>query len=382
MIYLDNNATTDLLPCVRDAIHDALEFGPSNPASPHSAGAIARETLSSARTSLAALIGTHSERMYFTSGATEANNWALEGITRNSSGGLVTTTVEHESIRSKVEILRAQGCKVLESRVTRDGSVDLDHFQSLLLSNPSMVSVQWVNNETGVIQPIDEITKLCQDNNIPVHTDAAQAVGKLPIDLSRIPVNFLSLTGHKFHAPKGIGALYQSRESRLRSLLYGGSQERGQRPGTENLLGIAGIGAAAQHRCSLITETIEHLSYLRDLLEMLLVENCAELKINGINAPRVCNTTNIQFTGIDGDALLAQLDSRGVYCSRSSACSASLPEPSHVLLAMGLSYEEAYSSIRFSVSELNTEDQIREAAEVISEEYLKLRTNKVFAGIR
>lgn len=373
MIYLDNNATTPLLPEVSRAIHDALGVGASNPSSPHQAGDAARQLILDAREAVAELVGASPTDVYFTSSGTESNNWVLHALTRRDGAEVVTTPIEHESIRQKAEMLKAEGVRVHELPVDGRGTVLLDRADDLISTDTSLVSVQWVNNETGVVQPIQQIAQICRARGVPFHTDGAQAVGKMPIDLSTQMADYVTFTGHKFHAPKGIGVLWRRPGTPLLPMLGGGTQEHGLRPGTENLLGIVGIGQAASIRKQRLSDVLALLSELRDRFESAVLQACDGAVINGGSAPRVCNTTNVQFCGVDGEALMAQLNNHNVYCSHSSACTSQLPEPSHVLTAMGLSTEEAFSSIRFSFSELNTADEVDQAVEVIAGTYAKLK---------
>lgn len=373
MIYLDSNATTAILPAVQSAIIEAMELGAANPSSPHSAGTEARRILTQAHSAVAGLIGASPDSIFFTSGATEANNWVLNSTSKRYDNSLITSSIEHESIRAKAEMLKMNGVPVSEVHANPDGTICLEEVEELITCSPSLVSIQWVNNETGVIQPVEAIAELCQSNGVAFHTDAAQAVGKLIANVSGIHFDYLSLSGHKFHAPMGVGVLYKRPGVSLPPLFGGGAQERGERPGTENLIGIAGIGAAASLRSSNLITTIEYLAELRDSFEKQLRAICNDLFINGEKSPRICNTSNIGFPDVDGDALLAQLDIQGVYCSKSSACTSQIPEPSHVLLAMGLTPEEANSSIRFSFSQLNNSDEVTEAVDRITNTYKHLK---------
>ncbi len=248
MIYLDNNATTEPLPGVRKAVLHALSLGPSNPSSPHSAGEPARRLLAEAHDATAALIGASPEDVFFTSSGTEANNWALHLVMADSRKQLLLTPVEHESVIKKAEMLEAQRVKTEMLPVDRNGIVCLNKADELITSKVAMVSVQWVNNETGVIQPIEQLSSMCKERGVLFHTDAAQAVGKLDIDVNRTRVDYLTFTGHKFHAPMGVGVLYRRQGSPLIPLIGGGMQESGLRPGSQNIVGIAGIAAAARIR--------------------------------------------------------------------------------------------------------------------------------------
>lgn len=367
-IYLDNNATTPLLPEVRDEIMRATSVGPSNPSSAHAAGDAGRTILRRSREAVAKLIAAGPDSLFFTSGGTEANNLVLRSAAQGVRKGplrIATTAVEHVSVLRACESLEMQGAEVVHLPVDGDGRVSVDRAKAVISSSTTLVSVQWVNNETGVIQPVDDIGAICRSLGVSFHTDAAQAVGKLPVAADALPVDYLSLTAHKWHGPAGIGAVYVAPGRRLVPLICGGGQERGVRAGTENLLGIAGMGCAAGLRSARLQDVYRHMEELRDSFENALASRLKGIRINGKPSPRVCNTSSITFFGIDGQALVAQLDLRGVRCSQGSACEASRPEPSHVLRAMGLSEEEAYASVRFSFSELNTLDEVRQATDVI-----------------
>lgn len=373
-IYLDNNATTRPLPEVRHAMLEVLAGGFGNPSSVHGAGERARACLRHAREATAALIGADPEQVVFTSGGTEANNLALLSGFDPDHGPirLVTTSVEHSSVLETLRLLKHRGVDVVYLPVDASGLLDLDHLDAAITPGYSFVSVQWVNNETGVIQPIRKIARLCQERDVPFHTDAAQAAGKVQIDLSDLPVDFLSLTGHKLHAPVGVGALYCRAPGKLRPQSYGGPQERGLRAGTENLPGIVGLAAAVELRRRRFDHVVGKMAALRDSFEQTLLERLPGIKVNGSREHRVSNTTNLRFSGVDGQALVARLDQAGLRCSQSSACTNRRPEPSYVLKAMGLSEDEAYESVRFSVSEETTEEEIARAVEVIVELHQRL----------
>ena len=371
-IYLDNNATTQALSEVRAAVLSAMggEFG--NPSSSHAAGDRAREQLRNARSSLASLLGCEPTSIIFTSGATEANNTVIRSFS-GPGRRIVSTAVEHSSILAALERTEREGTEVVLLPVGRSGIVDPDDLREAIAGETALVSIQWVNSETGVVQPVEEIGRICSEGGVPFHADAAQAVGKLPVRLRELPVDFASIAGHKFHAPPGTGAMYLRGSAEVRSLLDGGDQESGLRAGTENVPGIAGMGCAAGIRAGSLPETITRLGRLRDLFESEIMDRCAGVAVNGGGAARVCNTTNLLFDGVDGQALVARLDQRGIRCSQSSACTNHRPEPSHVLRAMGLSEEEAYASVRFSMSVLNSEEVVAAAAEAVAEVVARIR---------
>ncbi len=374
MIYLDNNATTEPLPEVREAVLRALSLGPTNPSSPHTAGEPARRLLAEAHDAVADLIGGSPEDIFFTSSGTEANNWALHLVQAMRKRHLLITPVEHESVLRKAEMLAAQGVAVGELPVDGNGIVCLDAADELITPQVGLVSVQWVNNETGVIQPIEHLAAMCRERGVLLHTDAAQAVGKLALEVKRTTVDYLTFTGHKLHAPMGVGVLYRRNGAPLAPLFGGGMQESGKRPGSQNLAGIAGLAVASRIRLRRVAEVQNSLTQLRDMFQSMVLSACDGVFVNtDDSAARVCNTTNIRFPGVVGEAFLASLISAGLCCSQGSACTSQIPEPSHTLLAMGLSREAAYQSIRFSFSELNSADDIRQAVQMIASAYARMK---------
>ena len=380
-IYLDNNATTQPLPEVCAAMIEVLGEGFGNPSSAHAAGDRARDAIRCARESVASLIGVDPSMIVFTSGGTEANNLVFASALQEGKGRprIITTSVEHSSISAYCEHLLECGVEVVILPVDRAGRLSPQDVEDAITTETRLVSVQWVNNETGVMQPIAQIGALCQERGVPFHTDAAQAVGKLRMNVSALPIDFLSLTAHKFHGPQGIGALYARRRRWLSPLFWGGSQEGGLRAGTENVPGIVGLGKAAALRLARLDDIEPRLRGLRDRFEHLVLDMAPEAEVNGDRTRRVCNTTNLLFRDIDGEALMAQLDHVGIRCSQSSACDNMRPEPSAVLCAMGLEEEEAYASVRFAVSEQNTMDEIEWAAMQIREICAKLRAFRTTA---
>ena len=272
----------------------------------------------------------------------------------------MTTTVEHSSIVKMCDYLGARGVEVVSVPVDRCGQLVWEALDEAVTPDTDLVSVQWVNNETGAILPVERIARLCQSRGVLFHTDAAQAVGKLPVSVTELPVDFLTFTAHKFHGPQGIGALYVRSSKELVPLLWGGSQEGGLRPGTENVPGIIGMGTAAKLRLDRLEDVQVLMASLRDNFEQSVITKIPDVEINGDPDVRVCNTTNLLFRDVDGQALVARLDQEGVRCSQSSACTNQRPEPSYVLRAMGLSESEAYASIRFSFSEFNTVEDVDE----------------------
>ena len=373
-IYLDNNATTRPLREVRESMLGALGEHFGNPSSAHSTGERGREHLRRARASVADLIHADAESIVFTSSGTESNNLALHsGVALRAPGRIVTTAVEHSSILKDCEFLARQGVEVVLLPVNRAGLIDLDELEATVTPETAMVSVQWVNNETGVIQDLETISAICSSTGVHLHTDACQAVGKILVDVTRTPVDFLTLTAHKFHGPQGVGALYAKDPSQLQPTIHGGSQEGGLRAGTENLSGIVGFGKAAELRHERLSRLQIELAELRVYFEQRVLALLAKVEINGDTNRRACNTTNLLFRGVDGEALVARLDQEGIRCSQSSACTNQRPEASYVLTAMGLSEEEAYSSVRFSVSEETTKEDLDVAAETTARLCTQLR---------
>lgn len=374
-IYLDNNATTKPLPEVREEVLKVIGEDFGNPSSAHSTGDRARKYLADARIRVANLIGVHPSKITFTSSGTESNNMALHSCTRDEGKNrrVITTTIEHSSIRKMCSHLCLNGVEIKLIRVDRKGLVDLEELESTINGNTTLVSVQWVNNETGVIQPIGEIGEICRESGVPFHTDAAQAAGKLEMKVEDLPIDFLSFTGHKFHGLQGAGAIYSKDKFKLAPILFGGFQEEGFRPGTENLPGIVGMGKAAEIRQKRLKELMSNMKELRNRFEAMILDFIPGTRVNGDIQKRVCNTTNIMFGGIDGRKLVEELDHAGVRCSQSSACTNFEVSPSYVLSAMGLSEEEAYSSIRFSFSVENTTEEADRAVYLIRDLCDKLK---------
>lgn len=367
-IYLDNNATSRPLPEVREAMLEVLDAGFGNPSSAHSAGERARGRMSEAREAVANLIGAEPNNVFFVSGATEANNMVLVSILmkQNHSPRIITSNVEHSSIKKYCEYLEAHSADIVYLPVDRLGNISLSNLEKEISSKRTdLVTIQWVNNETGVIQPVESIGSICKTYGVPFHADAAQAVGKVPMRMDRLPIDFLSVSGHKFHGPQGIGVIYAKAPKSLYPILLGGPQEYGIRPGTENLPGIVGIGKAAEIRSKRFDTVTNKVQELRDYFEFSILRLVPNVEVNGDRTRRVHNTTNLLFRDIEGQALVARLDQLGIRCSQSSACTNQIPEPSYVLRSMGLTYDEAFSSIRFSLSEYTTRQEIEYTVENI-----------------
>ena len=367
-IYFDNNATTQALPEVIESVARAMADGYGNPSSVHSAGGRARALIQEAREHVAALLRTSPADVVFTSGATEANNLVLQSLLGQDFAGyrLVTSSVEHSSVLATADYLRSRGVEVVVLSVDGHGLVDPEVMVRAIEPGRTLVSIQWASNETGAIQPIEELAERARAAGALVHTDAVQAVGKISTNLATLPIDFLSLSGHKLHGPLGAGALVGPGVRRLQPLAYGGSQEGSLRPGTENVPAIVGLGRAFELRAHRFTLVSEQTKRLRERFESRLIEKGLVAGINSGGAPRLPNTSNVRFAGIDGEALTIRLDQVGVCCSQSSACTNQKPEPSYVLRAMGLSETEAYSSIRFGFSEMNTLAEVETVVESIA----------------
>ncbi|RMD84518.1 MAG: cysteine desulfurase [Candidatus Dadabacteria bacterium] len=373
-IYLDNNATTRLLPEVRDAMCRSLEECWGNPSSPHGVGEQARERVEQAREAVASLVGAEPEEIVFTSGGTEANNLVLFGaIEHLEVKRLVTSAVEHASVLQAARALEQRGVDVVVVPVDREGRVEIGAIERSLAIGPALVSVQWVNNVTGVVQPVEEVARLCRRRGARFHVDAAQAVGKVAAHVGDLDFDYLTFTAHKFHGPKGVGALWRRKGAPLRPLFFGGEQEYRLRPGTENTIGIVGFGVAAALRKRRVGDVVGRMRRLRDRFEKRLCSLIDRLEVISSDAERCCNTSCVRFCGVDGQALRVQLEARGVYCSQRSACSDARPAPSHVFGALGLSEREAYECLRFSLSEETTEVEIEAAARRIADAWSCVR---------
>ncbi len=370
-VYLDNNATTPLLPEVFDALRPFFFENFGNASSSHERGRQARRALEKARGQVATLIGASPGEIIFTCGGTESDNMALFGVV-SPGDHVITSIIEHHAVLYSCKRLRDLGADVTYLRVDGGGMVNPDDIMTAMRPNTRLISIMLANNETGVIQPVEEIGRIVADAGILFHTDAVQAAGKVLIDINQLHCDMLSLSGHKLHAPQGIGALYVRKGAAIRPLLYGGSQERGRRAGTENLPGAVALGKAAElSRDWLADGGAAKMSALRDRLEQMIAE--MPIRINGASAPRVPNTSNITFDGILGRTLMTELDLRGITVSTGSACSSGSANPPHVLMAMGLTPREASCSVRFSLGKQTTEEDIDTASEGIREVVRKLQ---------
>ena len=375
-IYLDHNATTPVEQEVLEAMLPYLTQDFGNASSIHSFGQSARTAVERARESVAALIGARPQEVVFTSGGTESDNHAIFGTVGAAQGEaehVITTAVEHEAVLNACQELEKRGVAVTYLPVDREGRVDPAEVKRAIRPETVLITVMHANNELGTVQPVEAIGKIAAGLRIALHTDAVQSAGKIPIDVTTLGVRLLSLSGHKLYAPKGVGALYIRKGTRLQQLLYGGHHQRGHRPGTENVAGIVGLGKAAEIARQQLAQDAARIGALRDRLEEGLLARVPQTRVNGSHAPRVPNTANITFPGIEGEALVIALDLKGLACSTGAACSSGAVEPSHVLTAIGLPPEEARASLRFSLGRHTTPEEIDYVLAIVPVAVAKLR---------
>jgi cysteine desulfurase len=372
-VYLDNNATTPVLPEVFEAMRPyfAEHFG--NASSIHHHGQETRAAVERARESVAALLGCRASEVVFTSGGTEGDNLAISGLTR-AGDHVISSTVEHHAVLNSCKHLEALGCEVTYIPVDERGLVDPDDVRRALRLQTRLITIMMANNETGVLQPVEEIGKIVAEADVYFHTDAVQAAGKVPIDVKRIGCDLLSISGHKLHASQGVGAIYVRKGTILQPMFYGGSHERSRRAGTLNVPGIIGLGKATElAREALERGDLARMSSLRDHIEQKILSEVEATGVNGEGAPRVPNTTNIHFDYIEGEALVIALDLKGLAVSTGAACSSGAIEPSHVLTAMGLPPEIARASLRFSLGKQNTPEDVEFAIGLVPQTVARLR---------
>ena len=360
VVYMDNNATTRTAPEVVEAMTPYFSDLYGNPSSMHFFGGQVEKELKKARESLAALLGADPDEIIYTSCGTESDNTAVWAAlkTRPEKRHVIFSRVEHPAINNLGNHLKELGYRVTEIGVDRDGRLNMDHFKDAITDETAIISVMWANNETGVIFPVREIGELARERGVPFHTDAVQAVGKVPINLKELPIDMLSLSGHKLHAPKGIGALYVRRGVKYKPYIVGGHQEKGRRGGTENVPYIIGLGKAAELAKTRMDEENTRVRALRDKLEKGLLESVPNSMVNGDRENRLPNTLNISFEFVEGEAILIHLSNLGICASSGSACTSGSLEPSHVLRAMGVPFTAAHGSVRFSLSTYNTEEDV------------------------
>ncbi|MGA9812572.1 MAG: cysteine desulfurase family protein [Terriglobales bacterium] len=372
-VYLDNNATTPVLPEVFEAMQAYFGERFGNASSIHHHGQETRAAVERAREAVATLLGCRTSEIVFTGGGTEGDNLAIFGLTRPGQH-VISSTIEHLAVLNSCKHLEASGCEVTYVPVNGMGQVDPDEVRRALRPNTRLITIMMANNETGVVQPVDEIGKVAAEAEVYFHTDAVQAAGKVAIDVKRIGCDLLSISGHKMNAPQGVGALYVRKGTTLRPMLFGGSHERSRRAGTENVPGIVALGRAAElAREAFVRGDLERMSGMRDRLEQTILNEIESTDVNGHGAPRVPNTSSIRFDCIEGEALVIALDLKGLAVSTGAACSSGAIEPSHVLTAMGMSPGQARGSLRFSLGKQNTQDDVEFALSLIAPTVTRLR---------
>ncbi len=382
-IYLDNAATTPLAPEVLEAMMPYLTQFYGNASGIYETGRAARKAVDQARRQLADLIGCKPGELYFTSGGTESDNWALKGIAfanRHKGNHIITSAIEHHAILETARWLGSQGFEISCLPVDASGRVDPAAVEEAITERTILISVMAANNEIGSLQPVSEIGQIARAHKIPFHTDAVQAVGAVKVDVNAWNADLLSLSGHKFHGPKGTGALFVRGGIRIEPLLHGGAQERGRRAGTENVAGVVGLGRAAELAGGRLTDYAEKVTALRNRLIDGILSGIPHVRLNGGREKRLPNNANLSFRYIEGEALLLHLDLNGIAASSGSACASGSLEPSHVLLATGLDAEDAHSSIRFTLSESTTREEIDTVLGLLPSIVAKLRAMSPLAS--
>ena len=374
-IYFDNNATTKVAEEVLEEMRPLFCELYGNPSSMHTFGGQIGRKIRHAREQVAGLLASDPSEIIFTSCGTESDNTAIKGTLAAvpDKRKIITTRVEHPAVLTVCRELENHGYTVVELGVDRQGRLDWHQLEEQIDDDTALVTIMYANNETGVMFPIDKIAELVTSKGVVFHTDAVQAVGKIPLNLSKNNIDLLSLSGHKLHAPKGVGALYVRKGTRLSSFMLGGHQEAGRRAGTENVPGIVGLGKAYELAAKNIEEKNKRVKRLRDKLEGAILEKCPDCQLNGDKDNRLPNTSNISFKYIEGEAILLMLDKYGICASSGSACTSGSLEPSHVLRAMGVPFTAAHGSIRFSLSRYNTEKEVDYTIEKMPEIVNKLR---------
>jgi cysteine desulfurase len=375
-IYLDHNATTPLRPEVLAAMTPYLTKEYGNASSIHGYGQNARGAVEQARMQVARLVGARDTEIIFTSGGTESDNYAILGAVAAAPGKakhVITSAIEHVAALDPCRALARQGIELTILPVDRNGLVNPEDVRGAIRPETVLITIMLANNEIGTIEPIADIGKIAEEKGIVFHADAVQAAGKIPIDVEKLGVDLLSISAHKFCGPKGVGALYVRKGTRLEPLLYGGHSERDRRPGTEDVAAIAGMGKAAELALAEMAGERERIGALRDRLEQGLLERVPHAWVNGARAPRVPNTANLTFPFIEGESMVIALDLKGIACSTGAACSSGALEPSHVLLALGLAPEDARATLRLSLGHQTTPDEIDFALETIPPVIERLR---------
>lgn len=361
-VYFDNNATTRVLPEVAEAMLPYFTESYGNPSSIHRFGSQVGQKMFEAREQVAALIGAADPvEVIFTGSGTEGDNAAIRGMleARPDKRHIVTTQVEHSAVLGLCQHLERKGYRITWLNVDENGALDPEELRASLANDTALVSIMWANNETGVIFPVEQIGAIVRSRGIPFHVDAVQAAGKISVRVKDLPIDLLTISAHKFHAPKGVGALYVRRGITFPPFIIGGHQERNRRAGTENVAAIVGMGKAAEIALKRLAEDSARIGKLRDLLETLLLESCPGSRVNGQDQNRVSNTSNMSFRYLEGESILVLLDQVGICASTGSACTAGSSEPSHVLRAMKVPADWLQGAVRFSLGRFNTEEEVR-----------------------
>ena len=381
LLYLDHNATTPIDPAVRDAMLPWLENEFGNPSSVYSLGRRAAVALAKAREQVASLVGAQPSEIIFNSCGTEATNTAILSALAidPDKRHIITSTVEHSATIKLCEYLATRGYEITWLPVGKDGLLDPDRLEAAITSETAVISLLWANNETGVIFPVEEIAAIAARKKAPLHLDAVQAAGKVPINLSELVAQYVSLSAHKLYAPKGVGALYVNRRARYTPLLRG-SQEESKRGGTQNVASIVAFGKAAELAQAHLLASAERIGSLRDRFEKTILATIDGVRRNGTDEPRLPNTSNLTFAGIEAETALLLFDKEGLCCSAGSACSSGSINPSHVLTGMGVTREEARASLRFSLGRTTTDNDIDHALEIINRTVAKLRAEQPAGG--
>lgn len=375
-VYLDNNATTQIDPLVIEAMQPYFSVYFGNASSQHGYGVPVEKAIIKAREQVADFLGAeHPDEIIFTSCASESDNTALWSALWSQRGKdeIITTPVEHPAIMQTCDFLSTHGATIKYLKVSSKGDLDLNEFESLLSEKTALASVMWANNETGNIYPVPELAEIAYKHGVMFHTDAVQAVGKIPVDLKSTHINMLSFSGHKIHAPKGIGVLYVRRGTRFTPFMKGGHQERGRRAGTENVPYIVGLGVACELAKKNLSVVSSRVKALRDKLEQGILSSIPECFVTGDESARTDNTLNVAFKFVEGEAILLMLNEYGIAASSGSACSSESLDPSHVMRAMGVPFSAAHGTIRFSLSRFTTEEDVEKTLKVLPEIIATLR---------
>ncbi len=376
LIYLDNAATTKTAPEVVQAMLPWFTENYGNPSSIYSLGTESKKAVSEAKDIIAGSLGAASNEIYFTAGGSEADNWALKAAAEAyapKGKHIITSKIEHHAILHTCEYLEKKGCEITYVNVDENGIVKLDELEKAIRPDTILISIMFANNEIGTVQPIKEIGEIASGHNVLFHTDAVQAYGQLPINVDECHIDMLSASGHKLNGPKGIGFLYIRKGIKIRSFIHGGQQERGRRAGTENVPGIVGMGAAAKRAFSILEEKRAKETELRDYLIEQIEKEIPYCRLNGDRNRRLPNNVNFSFRFVEGESLLIMLDMKGICASSGSACTSGSLDPSHVLLAIGLPHEIAHGSLRLTLNEENTKEEMDTTVAAIKEIVTKLR---------